>query len=330
MRRFQVTDWMILLAGGVSLAGCVPASNGETHISTTDPALSSMNGLSSINGLSSANGLSGNGLSGNGLSGNGLSGNGLSGNGLSGNGLSLYGLGSNGLTSDSYLMNSADGRTTISYLVRCALPANQTITKSDQSGASYSFTGQIGVAPEWEWGNCSTDCQQQVSACMLAHVNTSGQHIALWLVGDSPAIGWTLSPSYPDEEGSFFGNIFESPPTAYYCNGKDFDVGVVPGRLGAGEGNAPYQDPFTADSGYCRQNCAAADYPNGDSGYKACFGYNHVVTVWRNPNATTLPATGSGGQSGAAGAAGTGGAAGAAGTGGTAGAGGWGGRTRHR
>jgi len=52
-----------------------------------------------------------------------------------------------------------------------------------------------------EWGACGVDCEQQITACMLAHVNTSGVHIPLWLDGDSTAIGWNLDSDYPYEEG---------------------------------------------------------------------------------------------------------------------------------
>jgi hypothetical protein len=132
---------------------------------------------------------------------------------------------------------------------------------------------------------------------VLAHVNTSGAHIALWLDGDSPAIAWNQNSAYPDQEGSFFGNIFVSPPVAYYCNGKDFDVGVVPGRIGAGQSNAPYKNPFPSP-GYCRDHCTPADNPHAGDGYKACAGYNHIVTVWRNPSGTSGSSSGQGGATG--------------------------------
>jgi hypothetical protein len=296
MGILRFTNWSALAIGGALLTGCLPAvdDGGQASVSGTESALNSTNGLSDINGLSATNGLSGNGLSGNGLSGNGLSGNGLSGNGLSGNGLSgnglsgnglvLNALSSSGLTPTSYLMNSADGRSTISYLVRCALPAGTTLTKKDQNGASYSFTGQIGVAPQWNGGTCDVNCQQLVSACLLAHVNTSGQHIAIWLDGDSPAMGWGQSASFPFQEGSFFGNVFTNPPLAYYCNGKDFDHGVVPGRLGADQPGAPYIDPFGSGV-LCKARCTGANAA-GD-GWSSCPGtgnsvFRHVVTVWRN------------------------------------------------
>ena len=97
------------------------------------------------------------------------------------------------------------------------------------------------MAPEWERGTCASDLPGAVSACLLAHVNTSGVHIPIWLDSDNHD---RLGPEhrYPYQEGSFFGNIFVSPPKAYYCNGKDFDSGTVPGRLGVGQSNAPYYE----------------------------------------------------------------------------------------
>ena len=187
----------------------------------------------------------------------------------------------NGLANGVGLMSSPDGRTTLAYIVKCALPAGRSISKKDQNNANYTFAGQIGVAPEWETDACETDCQERVTACVLAHVNTTGQHIQLWLDSDVPAIGWGRSTDYPYQEGSFFGNIFQDQPKAYYCDGKDFDQGTVLGRLGANQNGAPYTNPF-GNGAYCKDRCTAADSPYNNDGYKACNGYNHVVTVWRN------------------------------------------------
>jgi hypothetical protein len=259
----RITGWTTLCVG-LALAGCTP-STGTSGEAQSD--LATINGLSIINGLSMTNGLS------------------------MVNGLSMTnGLAGDGLMSGSDAMNTDDARTTMAYLVRCALPPWATITKQDADGNSYTFYGAIGVAPQWQWGACDSECELQVTPCMLAHVNTSGVHIPLWVVGDNPLLGWGLSSGYPDEEGSFFGNIFVSPPKAFYCNGKDFDVGVVPGRLGAGLGNAPYTDPY-GGTGYCRDNCTPADIPDQNAGYKACMGYNHVFTVWRNPDPSTITTT---------------------------------------
>jgi hypothetical protein len=178
-------------------------------------------------------------------------------------------------------MSSSAGRDTLAYLVKCALPGNRSITKKDQSGKTYTFTGALGVAPEWETTACSLTCQQWISACMVAHINTAGIHVPLWVVDNQSQIGWGLSSSYPHQEGSFFGNIFVSPPVLNYCNGRDFDVKAVPGRIGYdNKATTPYVNPWGYNT-YCDAYCTPADIPYASSGYKACAGYNSVFTVWR-------------------------------------------------
>jgi hypothetical protein len=237
-------------------AGCTEMP--EDAATANDPEeLLSDNGLKAINGMKVHNGLS------------------------SGNGLSLgAGLKSAaGLSSTTGLMTSVDGRTTVSYLVRCALPAGRSVTKADQNGKLYTFAGQIGVGPEWETGVCGPSCERWVSACMLALVNTTGDHYPLWLVAQNPAIGWGLDPSFPFQEGTFFGDIFTSPPYAYYCGGRDFGVSPVPGRIGSVQTAPPYSNAF-GTGGSCLPICTPADYPHHGEGVKACAGWNEVVTVW--------------------------------------------------
>jgi len=224
---------------------------------TTDYALASANGLAMVNGLTATNGLAFT------------------------NGLAMTnGLGStNGLASTNGLMTTSDGRNTVSYLVRCALSASDTLVKQDQNGVSYTFHGAIGVAPQWKNGSCDSGCQENVSACLMAHVNTSGKHVNLWLDGTSPAIGWGRNPSYPMQESAFFGNIFASPPTPYFCNGFDWDRGPAAGRIGANQVNSPYKNPFGTNE-LCQNHCSRAGY-NGQE-YGSCGGFNNVVTVYRD------------------------------------------------
>jgi hypothetical protein len=254
----------MLLATLAAGAGCADLGDQVEEANTSHEMLETTNGLSIINGLSVSNGLGSN-------------------NGLSvSNGLSTL----NGLSVSNGLMTTASGRSTVSYLVRCALPAGTSITKKDQYGNSYTYTGAMGLAPGWQTGACDTVCQETVSACMLAHINTAGVHVPLWVVAQNPSVGWGLSPEYPNQEGSFFGNIFvtgahgESGVAAHYCNGKDYNEDVVPGRIGARQTNAPYTDPFPG-KGYCKDYCTPADTPYAASGYKACNGWNKVLTVWR-------------------------------------------------
>jgi hypothetical protein len=265
----------------VGLIGCAGQSSEDFQTATGD--------------LESENGLSLNGLSLNGLSLNGLSLNGLALNGLSLNGLSLNGLTSvGGLSSTTGLMTTAGGREVVKYMAKCALPAGHTLTKQDQNGVSYSFPGAIGVAPEWETGLCTLDCQERVSACMLAHVNNSGQHIGIWLDGPDNGIGWGSSTSYPYQEGAFFGNLFSQPWQGYYCSGKDMSSGEVPGRLGTPIATNVYVNPY-GNAVPCKNACTITN-----EGYTNCQDYSpispntsghkwtHVVTVWRNFEQTQM------------------------------------------
>jgi hypothetical protein len=280
----KVTWLAASLALASALTGCQAGSSENAYNDTGESELVATNGLSMVNGLSLTNGLSGNGLSGNGLSGN----------GLKGQALVVNPLASTGLTSSTYLMNSADGRSTLSYLIRCALPAGHSITKTDSTGASYTFAGGIGLTPQWETGTCDGDCQRWISACLLAHVNTAGIHVPIWIVGQNTYLGWGQSSSYPNQEGTFFGNIFTTNEAghtdAYYCEGPGFDKTVVDGRLGSNQVGAPYRDTFTG--GYCNYNgCLASDIMtnNVPDGYKVCTmgdgamtTWNQLITVWRD------------------------------------------------
>ena len=209
---------------------------------------------------------------------------------LATNGLSTI----NGLSATNGLITTTDGRKTIEYLVRCALPSTRRITKVS-SGITYTFAGGMGLAPEWEASACGVGCQELVSACMMAHVNTKGQHIGLWMVGPSPALGWGYTSDYPYQEGSFFGNIFVSPPVANYCNGSDFNSAVVPGRLGAGQVGSPYKNPFPG-TGRCSDNCVgvtgythwdAVGNPDVPDGFTKCGTRSRVITVYREFDGST-------------------------------------------
>ena len=161
-----------LIVAALGLLGCNP-SGGTTGEATSE--IVSVNGLSMINGLSMLNGLSSTGMVGF---------------AMSGGAMTLQPLTGGALAPTSALMTSTAGRITASYLVRCALPLGHGITLKDNTGASYTFLGQLGLAPEWEMSTCAAGCQEYVSACLMAHVNTAGMHIPIWLDAASPNVGW--------------------------------------------------------------------------------------------------------------------------------------------
>jgi hypothetical protein len=190
-------------------------------------------------------------------------------------------------------MSTDGGRSLLEYIIKCALPEGRSLVKQDQYGNSYTFQGRLGLAPAWENNACDGPCKRWVSACMLAHVNTAGVHIPINIVGQNAALGWGQDPDYPNQEGTFFGNLFAlnniGIVDAYYCNGPGFDKNVVEGRIGANQAGAPYRNLFA--SGYCHINgCVPSDAKtnNVPDGYKACgmgegpmSAWNETITVWR-------------------------------------------------
>jgi hypothetical protein len=80
-------------------------------------------------------------------------------------------------------------------------------------------------APAWREGPCGVVCQEWVSACLLARLNTRGQRLPLLLM-------------VPDRraEAGFFGNLFVDPPRLFSCSGGR--VARAPGRECASPRNA--------------------------------------------------------------------------------------------
>jgi hypothetical protein len=242
---------------------------GDVGDSTNESAVSTTNGLRLLNGLTSTNGIR-----------------------LT-NGLRLL----NGLTSTNGIMTTDAGRTQLAYVVRCALNAGTTIVQPDQYGTNHTFTGVLGLAPEWENGSCGQTCQEYVSACLLAHVNTTGIHVPIWMVSQHPVVGWGQDPDFTNQEATFFGNVFTpgahgTDPTTtpqYYCTGPQWNVSPPAGRIGS-TAPPPFIDPFGTHAA-CLNNCAAADYPHQGDGFKACYGWNNTVSIWRRP-ANAITATG--------------------------------------
>src|SRR4051794_10263565 len=190
----------VVVVGGVGV-GC---SGGPARVSVFHTALETENGLS-------ANGLSANGLSANGLSANGRSANGLSANGLSANGLSANGLSANGLTASGWLGNGSTAladptaRQFLKYVVSFALNDQQSLSfKAD--GATYTFPGEMGLAPQWGFphGSCDGSCQRWVSACVLARVDAAGVHRMISIRGLNPALrpSWTELIQYTRREAT--------------------------------------------------------------------------------------------------------------------------------
>ena len=118
-------------------------------------------------------------------------------------------------------------------------------------------------------------------------------------MSSNTATGWGQDPNYPNQEAAFFGNVFvngahgtdPTKPPMYYCTGAKYNVNPPQGRIGSTQTNPPYVDPFGASYTSCASRCASADYPHQADGWKACNGWNSVVTIWRQNTTTTTTTT---------------------------------------
>lgn len=231
----------------VTLVGCAPIDESsygqdeqEDLASLEQDGRSAADGLTTINGLTSTTGL---------ISANGLS----TSNGLTSEGTQIY---INGLNTATGLLSKDGtrgllrwtGSTTTTennyklaqYVVRCALDSGDSLTMrrktSATATASVTLSGQLGLAPKWKAGLCDAACQEKVSACVLAHGNSAGTGInvvftANWV--NSCASGTCVNTLGKDKlsgfgkhEAVFFGNIFQSPPSANIVAGYDWTARI--------------------------------------------------------------------------------------------------------
>jgi hypothetical protein len=127
---------------------------------------------------------------------------------------SAHGLGQEGWLAE----NDPAGEKVIRYLVECALDHGQIVTVEGPT-TTYQFEGWLGLATEWRTDPCDQECQEWVSACLLARTNETETETLLFVQGEHPQLGFGFDPSLPLYEGTFFGNVFTDPPVMYACRG---------------------------------------------------------------------------------------------------------------
>jgi hypothetical protein len=96
------------------------------------------------------------------------------------------------------------------YIYECAAPPGQ-LLRLRIDGVDRTFSGVIGLAPEWTEGACGPECEQWISACVIARINGLGMSVPLSLRGEHPALETTESErnEFRFEELAAFGNIFD-------------------------------------------------------------------------------------------------------------------------
>jgi hypothetical protein len=98
-------------------------------------------------------------------------------------------------------LEDPSAREFMKYLVSCALDSSQTLTWTDQYGERYEWRGQFGLCPAWNWDKPTLECQQWVSACLLARNNPEGRRVVLSMRGnfqDNPALFTPAPQVMPD------------------------------------------------------------------------------------------------------------------------------------
>lgn len=113
-------------------------------------------------------------------------------------------------------------RKDLKYLASCALGAD-TVLVAEVQGEVHEFPGAVGLAPQW-WSRALTPTEERwVSACILARTNFYGVPVQISMRSPFPteAPGTSVDDeearSFTLEEGTFFGNVFSSEPSAYVC-----------------------------------------------------------------------------------------------------------------
>ncbi len=124
---------------------------------------------------------------------------------------------------DPDLASTAAKREQLTYLVRCALPADVTVY-ADIEGERFTFPGSIGLAPRWLTEPMTPREERWVSACLLAHVNYFGKHVRISIRATGAGVpeldaSADEQQTYTIFEGGFFGNLFAPTPVAYTCLG---------------------------------------------------------------------------------------------------------------
>jgi hypothetical protein len=202
--------------------------------------------------------MTGNALTGNALTGNALTGNALTGNALTGNALTGNALTGNALT-------DPNAREVLKYIVGCALPEDEHVTVNVQ-GKTYTFDGQLGLAPEWgeEGGHCDSECKAWVSACVISRLDYTGESVTISVRGDHDALTSSSKElkKYKHREATYYGNIFGSDQKIFAC--------LPPGRTSIPRvcGDAPdsLDDCVVEVQGECEDLCGDdrwdGSYPN--------------------------------------------------------------------
>jgi hypothetical protein len=188
-----------------------------------------------------------------------------------------------GLSSSEGLLLGSESLALATYMVECALPANQSISKT-VNGQTIVLNGSLGLAPEWKNQECDQDCQEWVSACLLARTNVSGETVQIFVVGENAAIN-APPPAGAVLEGGFYGNLFEDPEGKYLCKGSSQAVVAArrDGRTCSSGGNACDFTTYSNCTSYSRCTMDGTTPGNCKTGSSATSAPYHTIATYVVP-----------------------------------------------
>ncbi|AUX39339.1 uncharacterized protein SOCE26_007280 [Sorangium cellulosum] len=132
--------------------------------------------------------------------------------------LALFPLVSNGKLAPTPLLDTAEGRGLLHYVVGCALPSGTTVSTLMPG---VTFQGSVGLAPAWKTMSLApTSSQRWVTSCLLQTLNGLDAHVPIRMLGShvglkdaSPADALT----YTIPDATMFGNIFNPAGVEVYA-----------------------------------------------------------------------------------------------------------------
>ncbi|HWM84636.1 MAG TPA: hypothetical protein VNO33_02335 [Kofleriaceae bacterium] len=121
------------------------------------------------------------------------------------------------------LVDDEDGRSLLSYVVRCALATGVTAAFPRNGLPALVYTGQLGFATGWKQNALGDTGRRLMTGCLMGHVNAFETQVPISIrnaiVGDANLVEKLL---FPSQELTVYGNYF-APAAArevYVCFGK--------------------------------------------------------------------------------------------------------------
>ncbi len=151
---------------------------------------------------------------------------------------SLAGGALNGATTD--LVDDEEGRSLLSYVVRCALANGDSAAFPRDGLPDLVYAGSLGFAKDWKAASLSETGRRLMTGCLMGHVNAFETQVPISIrnaiVGDAVVAEKLL---YSAQELAVYGNYFApaSERELYVCFGKA--VALSLGPLGGVSGLLP-------------------------------------------------------------------------------------------